>query len=81
MGKRAVLSISEKQELCAYSDQFPLASQQNITNRFSLWDNQSTLYWIPETQMENLRECSPRPLLDFFEIFRIKFLNNTLTRM
>jgi len=41
MGKRAILSIGEKQELCAYSDQFPLASQQNITNRFPLWDNQS----------------------------------------
>jgi len=43
MGKRAILIISEKQEFCAYSDQFSLASQQNITNRFSLWDNQSTL--------------------------------------
>jgi hypothetical protein len=28
MGKMAILGISGKQELCAYRDQFPLASQQ-----------------------------------------------------
>lgn len=39
MGKRALLSISEKQELSAYRDQFPLVSQQNTANHVSLWHN------------------------------------------
>jgi hypothetical protein len=36
MGKRAVLSVREKNEVCAYSDQFPAASQQNSSSHFSI---------------------------------------------
>jgi hypothetical protein len=38
MGKRTV-SASED-EVCAYGNQYPVASQQNTANHFSLlWDN------------------------------------------
>jgi hypothetical protein len=38
MGKRAVLSVGEKKDVCAYIEQYSGASQQNITNYFSfLW--------------------------------------------
>jgi hypothetical protein len=33
MGKRAVLSVSEE-EVCAYRNQYPVASQQNTANHF-----------------------------------------------
>jgi len=39
MGKRAVLSVSEE-EVCAYTNQYPVASQQNTASHFSLlWDS------------------------------------------
>jgi hypothetical protein len=37
-GERAVLSVSEEQEVFPSRDQFPVASRQNIGNIFSLWD-------------------------------------------
>jgi hypothetical protein len=38
MGKRAVLSVGEKKNVCAYKEQNPSASQQNIADYFSqLW--------------------------------------------
>ncbi|XP_021916826.1 tigger transposable element-derived protein 6-like [Zootermopsis nevadensis] len=38
MGKRAVLSVGEKKDICAYKERYPCASQQNIANHFSrLW--------------------------------------------
>jgi hypothetical protein len=36
MGKRAVLSVSERKEVCASRDQFPAASQQNSSSHFSI---------------------------------------------
>jgi hypothetical protein len=38
MGKGAVLSVSEEQEVFPSRDQIPVASRQNIGNIFSLWD-------------------------------------------
>jgi hypothetical protein len=35
MGKREVLSVGEE-EVCAYTNQFPVASQQNTANHFFL---------------------------------------------
>jgi hypothetical protein len=32
MGRKAVLSVSEKKEVLAHRDQFPATSQQNIAN-------------------------------------------------
>jgi hypothetical protein len=34
--KRAVLSVSERKEVCSYGDQFPAASQQNSSSHFSI---------------------------------------------
>jgi len=41
-----VFSVSEKKEVCAYTDQFPAAFQQNILNHFSYYKktHQLTLY-------------------------------------
>ena len=36
MGKRAVLSAGEKKEAYTFKDQFPVATQQNAANHFSL---------------------------------------------
>jgi hypothetical protein len=33
--KRAVLSVDKTKDMCAYKEQYPDASQQNITNYFS----------------------------------------------
>lgn len=74
MGKKAVSSISEKQELCAYSDQFPLASQQNFTNYFSLWDNISFNAVLDSWNTDG-------KMWMFTEVLPINFWNNTLTRM
>ena len=47
MGKRAVLSVSEKKAVCAYRNQFPVASQQNTANHVALlWDKPISLYII-----------------------------------
>jgi len=39
MGKRAVLSVSEKKECCTYGEQFPVVSQHNTANNFFLFWN------------------------------------------
>jgi hypothetical protein len=38
MGKRAVLSVAERKDVCMCKEQYPGARQQNIANYFSfLW--------------------------------------------
>lgn len=52
--KRAVISVSQMKEFCAHTDQFSVASQQNISNHFSFsWDKPITQCHKCDTLSEN----------------------------